>query len=149
MRECHDSPTAGHMDSTRTLHRVNSEFFWPKMSAAVIKYCETCDVCQRSKAYTSPARGIPSPLEVPSGRWQVVSLDVINGLPPSGKEGLDCVVVFTDRFTKQAYFCPAKFKGLTARVAADLYVQHVFRAQGVPKVLLSDRDSKFTSLFWE
>ena len=43
-----------------------------------------------------------------------MSLDVINGLPPSGKEGLDCVVVFTDRFTKQAYFCPAKFKGLTA-----------------------------------
>jgi transposase InsO family protein len=59
------------------------------------------------------------------------------------------VSLFTDRFTKQAYFCPAKFKGLTARVAADLFVQHVFRAQGVPRVLLSDRASKSTSLFWE
>ena len=59
------------------------------------------------------------------------------------------MVVFTDRFSKMAYFCPTKYKGLTAADVADLYVQHVFRIQGVPSVLLSDRDSKFTSVFWE
>ena len=32
---------------------------------------------------------------------------------------------------------------------AELFVFHVFRSQGLPKVLLSDKDSKFTSLFWE
>lgn len=149
LKECHDSPSAGHMGTARTSQRVGAEFYWPKMETSIARYCESCDVCQRSKPYTTPAHGIPSPLETPSGRWKVVSLDIINGLPPSGPEGLDCVVVFTDRFTKQAYFCPAKFKGLTARVTADLFVQHVFRAQGIPKVLLSDRDSKFTSVFWE
>ena len=59
------------------------------------------------------------------------------------------MVVFTDRFSKMAYFCPTKYKGLTAADVADLYVQYVFRIQGVPSVLLSDRDSKFTSVFWE
>ena len=149
LKECHDSTYAGHMGFARTAQRVAAEFYWPKMEASVAKFCESCEVCQRSKPYTARARGVPSPLETPSGRWKVVSLDIINGLPPSGPEGFDCVVVFTDRFTKQAYFCPAKFKGLTARVVADLFVQHVFRSQGIPKVLLSDRDSKFTSVFWE
>ena len=46
------------------------------------------------------------------------------------------MVVFTDRFSKMAYFCPTKYKGLTAADVADLYVQHVFRIQGVPSVLL-------------
>ena len=78
-----------------------------------------------------------------------MSLDIVSGFPPSGKEGYDCIVVFSDRFSKQAYFCPSTMKGLSAEVVAELYVQHVFRVQGVPSVLLSDRDSKFTSVFWE
>ena len=35
----------------------------------------------------------------------------------------------------------------TGETVAELFVIYVFRAQGMPKVLLSDRDSKFASLF--
>jgi len=45
-------------------------------------------------------------LEVPEGRWLVMSLDVVNGFPPSAGSGDDCVVVFTDRFTKQVSLAP-------------------------------------------
>jgi hypothetical protein len=34
-------------------------------------------------------------------------LDIINELPPSVPEGLDAMVVFTDRVSKQAYFFPS------------------------------------------
>ena len=148
LHEAHDATSSGHLGVRKTLARLLHEFYWPRMAVDTNEYVSSCDTCQRSKAYGAD-RGVPSPLEVPSGRWKVVSLDIINGLPPSGKEGYDCMVVWTDRFSKMAYFCPARYKGLTAEVTADLYVQQVFRVQGVPSVLLSDRDSKFTSVFWE
>ena len=148
LHEAHDAMSSGHLGTRKTLARLIHDFYWPRMAQAVADHVSSCDVCQRTKPYPG-ARGLPSPLETPSARWKVVSLDVINGLPPSGVEEYDCMVVFTDRFSKMAYFCPTKYKGLTAAGVADLYVQHVFRVQGVPSVLLSDRDSKFTSVFWE
>jgi transposase InsO family protein len=64
-------------------------------------------------------------------------------------EGYDAVVVFTDMFTKQIFCAPVRMKGTTAEKVAELFLLHVFRTQGLPKVLLSDRDAKFTSVFWE
>lgn len=149
LEQAHDAKSSGHMGARRTVARIRaSGLYWPAMAKEVEEYVASCDVCQRTKAAVAP-RGIATPLEVPEGRWLVMSLDVVNGFPPSAGSGDDCVVVFTDRFTKQVYFCPAKYDGLTAEGVAELYIQHVFRTQGVPSVLLSDRDSKFTSLFWE
>lgn len=146
----HDAATSGHLGARKSYARlVDAEVYWPSMLADVSAFVATCEACQRSKPYNRPAAGLPTPLEIPEGRWRVVSLDIVSGFPPSGKEGYDCIVVFSDRFSKQAYFCPSTMKGLSAEVVAELYVQHVFRVQGVPSVLLSDRDSKFTSVFWE
>jgi hypothetical protein len=149
LEEVHDSKTAGHMGSRRTLARLRSSgLHWPGMARDVEEFVATCEVCQRTKPAVAP-QGIASPLEVPAGRWKVVSLDIVTGLPKSEGSDHDCVVTFTDRFSKQAYFCSAKFDGLTAEGVAELYIQHVYRVQGVPSIILSDRDSKFTSVFWE
>jgi hypothetical protein len=51
-------------------------------------------------------------------------------------------------FTKQIFCAPVSMKGTTAEKVAELFLLHVFRSQGLPKVLLSDRDAKFTSVFW-
>ena len=60
----------------------------------------TCEVCQRTKPAVAP-QGIASPLEVPAGRWKVVSLDIVTGLPKSEGSDHDCVVTFTDRFSSR------------------------------------------------
>ena len=39
-------------------------------------------------------------------------------------------------------------KTCTAEEAARLFTQHVFQYHGVPRVLISDRDTRFTSAFW-
>jgi hypothetical protein len=75
-----------------------------------------------------------------------VALDLVS-LEESA-EGYDTVVVFTDMFTKQIFCAPVRMKGTTAEKVAELFLFHVFRTQGLPKVLLSDRDTKFTSVFW-
>jgi hypothetical protein len=78
----------------------------------VERFVSTCGPCQRNKAYTARARGIPTPLEAPDGRWQAVALDLVS-LAESA-EGYDAVVVFTDMFTKQIFCAPVRMKGTTA-----------------------------------
>jgi transposase InsO family protein len=146
LKEMHEAPSSGHFGVDRTYIRAAQDFTWKSLRQDVERFVSTCGPCQRNKAYTARARGIPTPLEAPDGRWQAVALDLVS-LAESA-EGYDAVVVFTDMFTKQIFCAPVHMKGTTAEKVAELFILHVFRAQGLPKVLLSDRDSKFTSAFW-
>jgi hypothetical protein len=146
LKEMHDAPSSGHFGTDRTYIRAAQDFTWKSLRHDVDMFVSTCGSCQRNKAYTARARGIPTPLEAPDGRWQAVALDLVT-LEESA-EGYDAVVVFTDMFNKQIFCAPVRMKGKTAEKVAELFLFHVFRTQGLPKVLLSDRDAKFTSVFW-
>ena len=55
--------------------------------------------------------------------------------------------MIVDRFSKFMIAVPTT-KDVSARQAAKLFHTHVFRHFGLPRKLISDRDSKFTSHFW-
>ena len=147
LKEMHDAPSSGHFGKDRTYIRSTQDFTWRNLRSDVEEYVATCAECQRHKAYTARARGIPTPIEAADGRWQAVALDIVS--LATSEDGYDAAVVFTDMFTKQIFCAPVRLKGTTAESVAELFVFHVFRSQGLPKVLLSDRDAKFTSVFWE
>ena len=86
-------------------------------------YVTTCAECQRYNTYTARARGSPTPLEAPDGRWQAVALDLVS--LATSEDGYDAVVVFTDMFTKQIFWAPVRSKGTTAETIDDLFVFHV------------------------
>ncbi|KAL1919191.1 uncharacterized protein VTP21DRAFT_2573 [Calcarisporiella thermophila] len=71
----------------------------------------------------------------------------IVGLPKT-RSGYDSIVVFVDRLTKRAHFVPTK-STVTAPEVARLFFDIVFRLHGLPRVIVSDRDSMFTSSFWQ
>nr|GEY20920.1 reverse transcriptase domain-containing protein [Tanacetum cinerariifolium] len=54
----------------------------------------------------------------------------------------------TDRLTKSAYFLPMK-KTDSIEKLAQLYLKEIVCRHGVPVSIISDRDSVFTSRFWE
>lgn len=87
------------------------------------------------------------PLE-PSGRpWTDIQVDFMSGFPVSN-EGHDSVAVVIDRFSKQFHVVPTS-KTLTAPEFADMFIENVFRHHGLPETIVSDRDSLFTSSFWQ
>ncbi|PKA64998.1 hypothetical protein AXF42_Ash011600 [Apostasia shenzhenica] len=74
-------------------------------------------------------------------------MDFVIGLPRS-QQGRDAIWVVVDRLTKSAHFLPIKTTD-TAERLTKLYVEQIIRLHGIPKVIISDRDSKFTSHFWK
>ncbi|MCO5613023.1 hypothetical protein L7F22_067297 [Adiantum nelumboides] len=74
-------------------------------------------------------------------------MDFIFDLPrtQSGHDGIWTVI---DRFSKQTHFIPVK-KTLKPDHLARLFVAQIFRLHGMSETIVSDRDPRFTSLFWK
>ncbi|XP_071714598.1 uncharacterized protein [Rutidosis leptorrhynchoides] len=58
----------------------------------------------------------------------------------------DSIMVIVDRFSKMAYFI-ARNKNNDAIIVAALFFKEIIRLHGVPKIIVSDRDTKFLSYF--
>ena len=58
--------------------------------------------------------------------------------------GHDSIVTFVDRLSKYVYFLACRHD-ITAEQLANLFLATVVVRHGVPRRIVSDRDSKFTS----
>jgi len=50
MQLAHDCIMSGHQGIKRTYERVTAHFFWPGVHGDVVRYCRSCDICQRTSA---------------------------------------------------------------------------------------------------
>jgi hypothetical protein len=73
-------------------------------------------------------------------------MDFITGLPRA--HGKDCIFMVVDRLTKFAHFFPIAIDFNAVQVA-ELFFREVFRLHGLPKTIISDRDNRFMSTFWQ
>ena len=55
--------------------------------------------------------------------------------------------MIVDRLTKLAHFLPMKISDSIEKLA-ELYVKEIVRLHGMPVLIVSDRDPRFTSRFW-
>jgi transposase InsO family protein len=67
---------------------------------------------------------------------------------PKSKNEHNAILVIVDRLTKMAHFISTTDK-VTAKETVELFLQNVFRYHGLSDDIVSDRDSQFTSHFWE
>src|SRR5881394_2235742 len=74
-------------------------------------------------------------------------MDFIVGLPRT-QSGHDSIWVVVDHLTKVAHFIPVK-ESYPCPKLAELYMTRIVCLHGVPKKIVSDRGTQFTSRFWE
>ena len=126
--------------------RLQRSYYWPGMWSSVDDWCRSCNLCQRNKSRNQQASGTMQPLPMPDHCWEHVSHDLITGLPSTAR-GWDSIAVFVDRLSKHIVLVPTT-KTVDADKYAHLFFENVYRRFGLPKVILSDRDPRFTSHFW-
>ena len=145
----HETPhEAAHSGYVKTLERVRELFFWRKMNRSTEKFCETCDVCQKTKVDRTKRMGALRPSHIPSRPFETVSLDLITGLPPSGQEQYTAILVIVDKLTKFALFIPTH-DTLTQEGFARLFVERIVHVYGMPRRIIADRDKRWATGFWK
>jgi hypothetical protein len=74
-------------------------------------------------------------------------MDFVVGLPPTAR-GSDTILVMVDRFSKYVVTIPCSDTS-SATDVAKLFFDNIVCKFGMPSKLISDRDVRFTSLFWQ
>lgn len=147
LSEAHECPVSGHFGRDKTFHSLRDRFWWPTIYDDVAEFVKSCPVCQLTKTHPRKPAGKLLPLPIPSAPWESVTLDIMGPVPPSAN-GSNAVVVFVDRLSKMVHAVPCTMEH-SARDIARLFFRHVFRLHGMPTSIVSDRDPRWTSHFWE
>jgi hypothetical protein len=109
------------------------------------RFCYRCVLCRRAKTQPHMAATL-FPLHVPPIPWHRVGLDYLTHLPESN--GFSNVLIVVDHLTRMPHFMPCT-KTVIAEETTTFFLKGVDRLDGLPRVLVSDRDPKFGSGFWQ
>ncbi|GAU50876.1 hypothetical protein TSUD_411060 [Trifolium subterraneum] len=145
LEEFHSSPIGGHMGVTKTLARLQANFWWDGMRKDIQQFIAQCSICQQMKYETKRTPGLLQPIAPPSAIWEDLSLDFITGLPPS--QDHVAILVVVDRFSKGVHLAPLTPQYTSLKVA-NVFFHTVCKLHGMPRSLVSDRDPIFISKFW-
>ena len=148
LQEGHNCPYSGHLGVNKTQKMIDRLYWWKGIREDVVQHIRHCSTCQRNKTNSNqkPA-GLLQPLEIPGRRWQSISVDFIVQLPLT-KSGNTRIVVIVDRLSKMVHLV-ATPTAFTAHDMAKLYMHAVVRLHGMVREIVSDRDTLFTSEFWQ
>lgn len=105
LNEAHNQPFGGaHAGPERLWQNLSMRFYWPRMKVDIIKYCESCDTCQKTKNSNFRRFGLLIPNPIPSRPYESISMDFVVNLPWSDE--YNTILVIVDRLTKHAQFIP-------------------------------------------
>ncbi|WKA07227.1 hypothetical protein VitviT2T_025077 [Vitis vinifera] len=147
LADAHRAKYTIHPGNTKMYQDLKRQFWWSGMKRDIAQFVANCQICQQVKAEHQRPAGLLQPLPIPEWKWDNITMDFVIGLPRtrSKKNG---VWVIVDRLTKSAYFLAMKTTD-SMNSLAKLYIQEIVRLHGIPVSIVSDRDPKFTSQFWQ
>ncbi|GJS49821.1 putative reverse transcriptase domain-containing protein [Tanacetum coccineum] len=146
MHKSHKSKYSIHHGSDKMYHDLKKLYWWPNMKAKIATYVSKCLTCAKVKAEHQPSSLLVQP-EIPQWKWEKITIDFVTKLPKTST-GQDTIWVIVDRLTKSAHFLPMKETDSMEKLTR-LYLKEVVSRHGVPVSIIPDRDSIFTSHFWQ
>jgi hypothetical protein len=149
LQEYHDAPTSGHPGVWKTYQALRCDYWWPNLHKDVEDYVKGCATCQAVKTITH--HNIPPIAPIGPGEdttpFATITVDFITKLPES--RGCDTILTITDHdSTKAVILIPCR-EDMGSEEVARLFRDHAFPYTGIPKRIISDRDTRFTSQFFK
>ncbi|KAD0254408.1 hypothetical protein E3N88_44556 [Mikania micrantha] len=145
--EAHKSRYSVHPGADKMYQDLKTSYWWPGMKKDIALYVGKCLTCSKVKAERQKPSGLLQQPEIPQWKWEQISMDFITKLPRTPR-GFDSIWVIVDRLTKSAHFLPIR-EDYKMEKLATLYINEIIVRHGTPTSIISDRDSRFTSRFWQ
>jgi hypothetical protein len=149
LQEYHDTPTSGHPGVWKTYLMIKRDYWWPTIHKDVEDYVRGCATCQVVKTITH--RNVPPIAPIGPGEdttpFATITVDFITKLPDS--HGCDTILTITDHDCTKAVILILCREDMGSEEVARLFRDHAFPYTGIPKRIISDRDTRFTSQFFK
>ncbi|GJV02033.1 putative reverse transcriptase domain-containing protein [Tanacetum coccineum] len=116
------------------------------MHNLLTSHSEIVDIEKVKVEHQRPSDLLQQP-EIPKWKWEGIAMDFVTTLPRTSS-GHDTIWVIVDRLKKFAHFLPMCEDYKIDRLAR-LYLNEIVSRQGMLILIISDRDSHFTSRFWQ
>ncbi|CAG9086928.1 unnamed protein product [Plutella xylostella] len=132
----------GHFGFSKTLERIQSQYWFPKLRNFVKKYVKACIECAYNKdSEAKTRRGHLHPIEKKDIPFHTIHLDHVGPFVKS-KKGNNYILTIVDGFTKYLFARPVK----DAKSKTVIKVlEGIFTDFGTPIRIISDRGTAFTS----
>lgn len=146
LQEAHDTPYSIHPGGTKMYQDLKEKFWWHDIKREIATYVAKCYTCQRIKAEHQWLARLLQPLKIPEWKRDKIGMDFIAELPKSNR-GHDAIWVIVNHLTKVVHFIPVSttYRG---NQLAELYIHRIVSLHGIPKEIVSDQGTQFTSRFW-
>ncbi|GJR66653.1 putative reverse transcriptase domain-containing protein [Tanacetum coccineum] len=125
MDEAHKSKYSVQPEADKMYYDLRDRYWWPGMKKDVAEY--------------QP--------EIPVWKWEGIAMEFMTKLPRTSS-GHDTIWVIVDRLSKSAYFLLMSEDYKMDRLTR-LYLNDIVARHDVSISIISDRDSRFTSRFWQ
>lgn len=134
----------GHPGIYKTTAYIAQYYYWRFMHRDIKKFVLSCDLCQRVKISNKNTEGTYRMVQS-AGPGDLVSVDFFGPLPRS-TGGMEYIFVVLDVFSKYVRLYPIK-RETTDTVLRKL-IGSYFPEMGIPKRILSDNGTQFSSSRW-
>ncbi|XP_060592414.1 uncharacterized protein LOC132747116 [Ruditapes philippinarum] len=142
LKVAHDSLLAGHLGIRKTSDRVLGEFYWPGVLVEVRRYCQSCDICQRTISKGRISKVTLGKMPLIDTPFKRVAVDIVGPIEPMTDRKNRYILTMVDYATRypEAIALPSIETVRVAEALVDMYSR-----LGVPEEMLKDCGSQFTS----
>ncbi|GKC62926.1 putative reverse transcriptase domain-containing protein, partial [Tanacetum coccineum] len=99
MDEAHKTRYYVHPGADKMYHHLRDMYWWSGMKRDIATYVSKCLTCSKVKAEHQRPSGLLQQPEIPTWKWDKITMDFITKLPKT-KSGHDTIWVIVDRLTK-------------------------------------------------
>ena len=143
MTVAHSSIPGGHLGVKKTTDKITSNFYWPGIHSDITRFCQSCDICQRTVAKRNVSKVPIEKMPLIDTPFKRVAVDLVGPIYPPSESGHRYILTLVDYATRYPDAVP--LKSITTESVAEALVD-MYSRLGVPEEDLSDMGAQFV---WE
>uniref|UniRef100_A0A665V829 Gypsy retrotransposon integrase-like protein 1 n=1 Tax=Echeneis naucrates TaxID=173247 RepID=A0A665V829_ECHNA len=135
--DCHFNDIGHHLGQKKTVHRIQSKYYWLGIIKDVVDWIKVCETCQHTERTKNLARAVrPIKVDAP---WDIVGIDIIGPFAET-QQGNSNVTVLIDYFSKWPEAFPVQ--NADAFSVASCISKCIYRF-GAPKMIVCTQNAAF------
>ena len=138
----HESAFSGHLGAKKTEVTILPNFFWPGLRQDVIRFCRSCDVCQRTVKRGSVRKVPLGSMPLIDTPFKRVAVDIVGPIAPPSEAGHRYILTLVDYATRYPEAVP--LKKITTEAVAEALLD-IYSRVGIPEEVLTDQGTQFMS----